>query len=322
VEPIVPSPGEFGYRHRVQLKVNSTGGAVRVGFFASTSHHLVPIRACLIAHPAINALLADAPSFMHRHGIDPSGISVLEFNVDGTGRTVECILHLRRRKNRVAAHGAIAQEGPDGELRVIFLNASLIRHVPVHQYDFTFPSAGGITLHSGAGVFSQNNLDLNPALAAKVLEFVSPAPGDVVADVFCGVGNYSIPLGLRAGRVVAVESNKRACAVGRRNALHHGLAGVEFLAMDAVQALDHLPRGLAAVVINPPRVGAAGLMEGLAALEPGRIVYVSCSPPTLARDMATLASLGYRPARLAPFDMFPQTHHLETVALLERGGRG
>jgi 23S rRNA (uracil1939-C5)-methyltransferase len=196
--------------------------------------------------------------------------------------------------------------------------APLLRRLPVLGGDFTFPS-GAVTLSSGAGVFGQNNLALNPRLVRRVVEFAGPGPRDSIADIYCGVGNYSIPLALVAGRVKGVENNRRAVLYGEENARAQGLANITFIPKTAREAFPLLPPGLKTLVINPPRVGAADITADIVALRPERIVYVSCNPATLARDLAVISSGGYRVARLSPFDMFPQTHHLETVALLEKG---
>jgi 23S rRNA (uracil1939-C5)-methyltransferase len=315
--PIVPSPREFNYRHRVQLKVLTGGGSMRWGFFGADSHRLVDIRRCLISHDSINALLPDLDRFVEGLGLRPSVLGTVELNVDGTGRRVEFILHPRRRKFELPPHGRrfIHRAGDGTELDISVVSATQVRKLPVTMGDFTFPS-GSLTLSSGAGVFSQNNLSLNPRLVRTVVELAEPTPADTVADIYCGVGNYSIPLAMSAGRVVAVENNRRACLFGEANARALGLTNISFIQKTAREALAELPAGLRTVVLNPPRVGAADIMADIACLAPARVVYVSCNPATLARDLAVLAGTGYRLDRLAPFDMFPQTHHLETVALM------
>ncbi len=320
-DPIVPSPAEFHYRHRVQLKVLTGGGKMRWGFFAADSHRLVDLRRCLIAHPSINLLMADLEGFLRDQGIHPGNLGTVELAVDGTGRRVDCVLHTRRRRLEVPGHGRrVLFQAPTGEeLEVSVLNATLVKKLPVTPGEFTFGSAG-VSLSSGAGVFSQNNLSLNPHLVQKVLDQAEPTPDDLVADIYCGVGNYSIPLARLAARVEAVENNRRACLYGEANARAAGLDNVRFIQKIARNALAELPAGVRTLVLNPPRVGAADIMEGIVALAPARVVYVSCNPATLARDLAVLAAAGWRLERLAPFDMFPQTHHLETVALMVRNG--
>lgn len=319
MEPIVPSPEEFHYRHRVQLKVLTSGGKMRWGFFASTTHDLIDVRNCLIAHPAINALIGELGSFIPSMGINPSRLGCVEINVDGTGRRVHCILHPRRRRFEIPGHGRrITYRTTEGkELEVSLFNSTMIRKLPVRAGEFTF-QAGDFQLYTGAGVFSQTNLSLNPRLVEKVLEFADPKPDDTVADIYCGVGNYSIPLAMKAGNVEAVENNRRACLYGNVNAASTGLSNIRFIQENAHVALKALPGRTAVIVINPPRVGAADIMDDIASMSPRKVVYVSCNPATLSRDLFTLSTAGYRLAGLAPFDMFPQTHHLETVALMTR----
>ncbi len=319
-EPIVPSPSEFHYRHRVQLKVLTSGGRMRWGFYASTSHRLVEVRRCLIVHPAVNAILARLDGLVGELGVNPGHLGCFEINVDGTGLKAECILHPKRRRFPLPVDGRrLSWRTPEGgELELSFVNATMVRRLPVQSRAFTFPSLGCV-LSSGAGVFSQNNLSLNPSLVARVVAFADPAPTDRVADIFCGVGNYSLPLAARAGFVEAVENNRRSCLYGEINARDLGLANIRFMPRTAIEALPLLTPGTRTLVINPPRVGAADIMAGLAGLGAERLVYVSCDPSTLARDLGLLAGSGYRLLGLAPFDMFPQTHHLETVALMVGG---
>jgi 23S rRNA (uracil1939-C5)-methyltransferase len=118
--------------------------------------------------------------------------------------------------------------------------------------------------------------------------------------------------------VVAVENNRRACQYGEANARALGIDNVAFIQKTALEALADLPEGARTVIVNPPRVGAGEVIEGIATLGPERVVYVSCNAATLARDLAALGPRGYRLASLHPYDMFPQTHHLETVALMLR----
>lgn len=317
--PVVPSPDEFHYRHRVQLKFLTRGGRPSWGFFSAASHRLVEIRRCMIAHPAINALLPSLDLFLTDNGVDPRRLGTVELDVDGSGTRVACILHPRRRALDPGAHGVVttAPGSEGGLLTIEFANATQVRRMPVRPGWFTFESAG-FTLSSGPGVFSQNNLSLNQELVRTVLGFADASKEDDVADIYCGVGNYSLPLAARARNVWAVENNRKACRYGEASAAEAGLRNIRFIQENAQEAMAAMPAGLATVVINPPRVGAAEIMSPLAAMAPRRIVYVSCNPATLARDLGVLVGMGYRVTRLAPFDMFPQTRHLETVALAER----
>ncbi len=139
-------------------------------------------------------------------------------------------------------------------------------------------------------------------------------------DLFCGAGNFALPLGREGLTGVGIESNRSAIAVASKAAAQQGLA-VRFRAASVVEALAEPSRLQAVdlVVLDPPRAGASDEVAGIVALEPQWIAYVSCDPATLARDLRTLVDGGYRITEVTPFDMFPHTHHVETLVWLQRG---
>jgi 23S rRNA (uracil1939-C5)-methyltransferase len=140
-----------------------------------------------------------------------------------------------------------------------------------------------------------------------------------ILDLYCGMGNLSLPLARQGGQVLGIEQSALAVQAARENARRLGLPARFFhaSAKQGVKQLLEQARRFDAVILDPPRKGAKELMPLLRRLQPGRIVYVSCDPPTLARDLSLLAPL-YLPCSVQPIDMFPQTHHVETVAVLER----
>ncbi len=157
---------------------------------------------------------------------------------------------------------------------------------------------------------------MNPAanrlLVGAVLALAAPAKR--VLDLFCGSGNLSLPLARSGARVVGVDRHRDATVAAQTSADAAGLAAVRFEATPADRFLRQ--QGLAGaelVVLDPPRTGAATVVTQLARLRPRRILYVSCDPATLARDVATLAESGYGVDRVQPIDLFPQTPHVETV---------
>jgi 23S rRNA (uracil1939-C5)-methyltransferase len=188
------------------------------------------------------------------------------------------------------------------------------------------PPAGSLELPWGRlslalfpSVFGQAQAAQNQALIAAVLDLASAPAGRPVLDLMAGMGNLSLPLALTGAEVMAVELDPLACLNGAFNARRWHLA-TPFLNLDAAEALGRFrPGQFQTVILDPPRRGIKELLPRLAGLAPERLVYVSCQPATLARDLKALAQAGYRVARLIPLDLFPQTFHLETVALAERG---
>jgi len=181
---------------------------------------------------------------------------------------------------------------------------------------------GGFRFEISARAFFQTNTVQAERLYAKVLEYASLSGTGVALDLYCGTGTISLLLSRGARRVYGVESNPDAVANAVRNARLNGVESCEFVQGEVTEAIERAP--LAAVqpevaVINPPRAGLhPALVRRLIRVAVPRLVYVSCNPTTLARDLALLVAGGYRFVRAVPVDMFPHTAHIESVALLEQ----
>jgi 23S rRNA (uracil1939-C5)-methyltransferase len=139
-------------------------------------------------------------------------------------------------------------------------------------------------------------------------------PNERVLDLYCGAGNFTLPLARRGVRVHGIERDAVAVAAAEANAARLGLAGARFTCAPVARALATATDAWDAIVLDPPRAGAADVLGALAGLRAPRVLYVSCDPATLARDLRTLAAHGYRVARAQPVDLFPQTFHVEIVA--------
>jgi len=186
----------------------------------------------------------------------------------------------------------------------------------------------GVELRVPAAAFLQTNSAMCETLYATALAFAAPDPARPAVDLYCGIGSLSLPLARTARRVQAVEIQEEAIVAARENASLNGVANVDFYARDVRPLLKLPPHPTldagrdddaerpAVVMVDPPRAGLARrALQRAAALGAERFVYVSCNPATLAGNGAELAGLGYSLRRVAPVDMFPQTHHIETVAL-------
>jgi 23S rRNA (uracil1939-C5)-methyltransferase len=168
--------------------------------------------------------------------------------------------------------------------------------------------------------FIQVNASVSRAAVRQALDWLGPAPGDRVLELFCGLGNFSIPLARRGARVTAVEGDAALVERARANAQVAGLE-VVFHTADLFQPRPEAawrPGPYDAVLLDPPRAGAEAMMPIIGGLRPGRVVYVSCHPGTLARDAGLLVhGHGYRLRRVGVMDMFPHTTHVESMALFE-----
>jgi 23S rRNA (uracil1939-C5)-methyltransferase len=166
------------------------------------------------------------------------------------------------------------------------------------------------------GAFFQANREVAALAYAAIADALAIQPTERVVDAYCGVGGIALTLARDAAEVIGIESHAGAVAGATASARLNGITNARFVAGDAAQALGQIDRA-DVVVLNPPRKGCApGLLSQLARLAPRAIAYLSCDPETLARDLALLATHGYRARAITPFDMLPHTPHIEALAVL------
>ena len=172
------------------------------------------------------------------------------------------------------------------------------------------------------GDFTQVNTVINRQMVDRALELLAPGPDERVLDLFCGLGNFTLPLARKAAFVVGVEGNPEAIRRAQHNAALNGIANVEFHVADLSRTLDEFAWAQGPydkVLLDPSRAGAQEVLEFMSRWNPKRVVYVSCNPSTLARDAGILVNdLGFRLEGAGVMDMFPQTAHVESMAVFSR----
>jgi 23S rRNA (uracil1939-C5)-methyltransferase len=310
VEAVVPCPdGDTGYRHLAKLVARSDGGAMRLGAFGRHSHDVVGVEGCAVLAPALRAwttLRLPLPDGLLRH------VVVRRSRSHGT---VLATLVARRdtpELRRVAA--TLPADGVFLHLNDRPGDAIFAADAPTER----ILGVDGLDEHVDGVVFGVGPTDFfqtNPATAARLWADLPRPDGRPLLDLYCGVGAVALQLGRTASAVMGIEASPAAVARARQNADRNGIAA----RFEAAAVGDELPAAFAGglVVVNPPRSGLApGVTERLLALAPSELVYVSCDPRTLARDLARLVAGGLRVRRITPYDMFPQTVHVETVAVL------
>jgi 23S rRNA (uracil1939-C5)-methyltransferase len=179
-----------------------------------------------------------------------------------------------------------------------------------------------LRLDFGPTDFVQVNRAINSAMVARAIELLEIGPGDRVLDLYCGLGNFTLPLARRAAAVVGVEGEAGLIARARANALSNGIANAEFhvadLSVPPDRTIPWMRSGYDKVLLDPPRVGAAEVLSAVAHIRPQRVVYISCHTGSLARDLGVLThELGFRLTAAGVLDMFPHTTHVESIAVLE-----
>ncbi len=308
---------ELGYRRRARLAVrfDPRSRHLSVGFRAAASQAIVDLDACPVLVQALHPLLAALPAQL-RALHKPQAIGHVEL-FQGSAVAV-LVRHTQPlpEEDRQALRAFCAQQGAqlwwqgEGEPQA---------DDPAQPLGYALED-GTLNLAWRPGDFVQVNAAVNARMIAQALDWLAPQPGERVLDLFCGLGNFALPLARRCASVVGVEGVAAMVERATANAAANGLENAHFFRADLSEPLGRAVwarGGFAAVLLDPPRDGAAAAVEGLHALGARRVLYVSCNPATLARDAAILARHGYRLTRAGILDMFPQTAHVEAMALFE-----
>jgi 23S rRNA (uracil1939-C5)-methyltransferase len=317
--PIIPSPTDRGYRIRAQMKAGVTAGKRALGFYAWRTHRVVPVKDCPLLHPLASRILSGLNRYLReRKEIPLEGADIQVSPDEGRG-----VVSLRVKgpwdKERMEKIG-----GEVPEIKGIVLEGKEGASWGETGLWYKGSEMGGkrLLLQADGKSFVQVNPDQNRNLIAKVLEWADLKREDKVVDLFCGSGNLTLPLALKGGKVWGVDQDGGAIGSARENARRNLINNCTFLAGTAEEGIGRIKRetrSVDLVVLDPPRVGAHSALNPLVSLGPRKILYVSCEPPTLARDLAHLVSLGYNVKRIQPLDMFPQTYHIEMVVELMAG---
>jgi len=323
--PILYGP-EWGYRHRARMTarwVAKKGGAL-VGFHERRSHYAVDMESCEVLPGAVSALIRPLRDLIDglsiRERLPQIEVAVGDARIALVFRTLDALTPEDEIRLRAFAehHGVWAWLQPGGpETAVPFHPADAA------DLDYTLPEFG-LRIAFRPTDFTQVNHAMNRALVHRALTLLAPAPGERIADLFCGLGNFSLPIARSGATVIGLESSASLVARARQNAAANGL-GEDRVSFREANLVEDVAASLAQaapfdkLLVDPPRAGAMEVVKALSAPLPRCIVYVSCDPATLARDAGFLVNvLGYRLAAAGVVNMFPHTAHVESIALFER----
>jgi 23S rRNA (uracil1939-C5)-methyltransferase len=337
VSPVVPSPQRLGYRARVKLVVRKNRDQVAMGLYVPQTHRVIDISSCPVHPRQVNQVVFYLKKKVLELGIAPYD----ERDDSGDLRYVDFRFSVARHElslTLVTRHASFPQGAPLAKAlqqRFPFITG-VIQNVNENRgnviWGNSFRTLGGrdtimervgdLKLVFPAGVFSQANPFTARKLYDRVYELAALKGGETVLDLYCGVGPISLYLAVAARQVWAVDDSELSITTAKQNARRNGRGNCRFIAGDVATTLTQLTKDLPRIdlmVLNPPRKGikAAALEAVLAAGAP-RIIYVSCEPRSLARDLDRLVAANYRVEQIQPFDMFPQTEEVETLVLLRK----
>ena len=337
VPTVAPSPERLGYRARVKLVVRRHRGEIATGLYVPQSHSVIDISACPVHPRPVNQVLfylkkkiLELDILPYDERDDSGELRYLDFRYSFARKEMSVTLVTRHRSlpqgglladalhHRFPFVTGVIQNINEQRGNVIWGDS----YRSLGGRDTLMERIGDLKLVFPAGVFSQ----ANPFTARKLYEHVRGLADlqgvETVLDLYCGVGPISLYLATAARQVWAVDDSELSITTAKQNARRNGRGNCRFIAGDVAATLaqwrQSLPK-IDLIVVNPPRKGVqAEALSELLQIGARQLIYVSCEPKSLARDLDKLAQQGYRVTRVQPFDMFPQTEEVETVVKLER----
>jgi 23S rRNA (uracil1939-C5)-methyltransferase len=339
LSPIWAAPEPLGYRTNAKLALARHKGRIVAGLYRRGSHEVVDIGACPLHHPLINRIVAVVREEIQRQDIfiynpitrrgllryllvkvSPTGNKALVTFVTAE-RDYRRITPLAKWLKRKVPEVVGVHQNVNASSGNVILGRETLRVLGVPDL---IDQVGDIRLRISPTAFFQVNHAQAARIYALVSRWAGVRPEEYALDLYCGIGGIALHLARQAGRVIGIEAVEDAVRNARHNAAMNSLENCSFRAGDAAELLQEVagdlpPTGVA--VVNPPRSGCDGqVLQVLAGLGPRALIYVSCNPATLARDLVELTRLGYRAEEVQPVDMFPQTAHVESVARLVKTG--
>ena len=330
VEEILGAADPLYYRNKSQYPVS----AGKVGFYRARTHDVVDIERCLIQKPQADAAAAALRDYLRDFAVpsydEKTGRGLLRHlyvRTNRRGESLVCVLaNGERLPHEEELVGRLRRAVPDCVGVVLGVNTRRGNTILGERYrtlwgaDTLEDELCGLAFRLSVPSFYQVNRDQAEVLYRKAVEYAGLTGGELVVDLYCGAGTITQVMAGGAGRVIGAEIVPEAIEDARENARRNGIENVEFFCGDAAQlAADFAGRGLRpdVICVDPPRKGLAPeVIAAAAQMAPQRVVYVSCDPGTLGRDVKRFAEYGYRVQRAAACDLFPGTRHVETVVLL------
>ena len=335
VHPALGMEEPFRYRNKAQFPIQKVDGSPVIGFYKKKSHDIIPTDQCIIQHDVNDKIIKIIKTYIRAYKVsvydEKTHTGVLRHLVTKVGFTskeVMVVLVANGRKlpylNELAS--VLKENIPGFKTLVVNVNREKTNVILGNENRVIYGD-GKINDNIGDLVFEISPLSffqVNPVqtevLYNKALEYAALGENDTVFDIYCGIGTISLFLAQRAKKVYGIEIVEEAIKDAKRNAEINNLDNVEFYvgkAEDVVTTMYKQGKRANVVVVDPPRKGCdEKVLDTIVSMQPDRVVYVSCNPSTLARDLAYLNEKGYKSLEVQPVDMFPHSVHIENVALI------
>lgn len=304
---------DFGYRRRARISVFVKNNQAQIGFRAKSSNNIVDIEQCQVLEPSLQVVYQALRKQLLASPL-AAKLGHIELLLDDLG---VCVI-LRQSRDISESDKQSLNDWADTEKVTLLWQAPEQKKVAIDSpRHYTIDN---LSMNFHPQDFIQVNAEINQAMVEQAMSWLALSQDDVVLDLFCGAGNFSLPLAKRAGRVLAVEAIESMVEMGQSNAAQAQLENLEFLAADLTQAPpNRLKKAkITKALLDPPRAGAFEFLPTLVRLKPQQILYVSCNASTLARDAEYLVENGFRVTRVCMMDMFPHTSHVEAMMLLQK----
>ena len=330
VNPIIGAEKPLYYRNKCQLPVGTDrNGNTVMGFYRFNSHEIIPFDKCHLQSEKAGRLADVIKDLIEKYQLTSEVRHVMIRDMESTSQMMVVLVTWHENIRELAeivpqivsaddsVKSVVQNINPD-ETNVVLGKKEKVLYGSGRIEDELLGLKFSISSHS----FYQVNSSQTAVLYSKAIELAQLQKSDTVIDLYCGVGTIGMIASRKAGRVIGVEIVEDAVTDARKNAEINGINNIEFICSDARKAsLQFAEEGMKTdvVFVDPPRKGCdAVTLESLVRISPERIVYVSCNPATLARDLKYLEANGYKTQQIQPVDQFPQTYHVETVCCLYR----
>ncbi|WP_311747284.1 23S rRNA (uracil(1939)-C(5))-methyltransferase RlmD [Proteus columbae] len=316
-EPVIAG-AEYGYRRRARLglRYQPEKGLV-MGFRQERSNDLVMIKKCPVLKPQLNDLLSPLWTCL-KNLTSVRDLGHVEMVLADNGPLV-ILRHLSPLPESDKQSLSDFSQTHQVTMYLAGDNSEIARLTSIEKEPFY--QIEGLNLRFAPTDFIQVNDEINPKMVAQAIEWLDLSPEDRVLDLFCGMGNFTLPIAKRVSEVVGIEGVPALVEMAKKNAELNQLGNAYFWHTDLSSDFSAMPwskEGFNKVLLDPARAGALEVMSHIVKLSAEKIVYVSCNPTTLARDSKILLDSGYQLTGLKMLDMFPQTGHLESMALFSR----